>query len=364
MSDLPRVLKVYDVIRTAHLERTHESARTTILYREHRYDFDTALAAARDVRRAGVWRTWLWTLRNDVGIIEVSEPLMVRSAPRSLAAIHGNRMRARLRGQRPARVVAYAIENKDPRETVRAYPVRTRIRWRGRAALVPLVWRRTDRVAFGTRASMELYERWFAPSSTPSRRLVEALPAARRDAETGPRPRRLLFVGDLSVRKGFQLLADAWPAVRAALEDATLEVMGKGALEPVARALADGDARVTLTVDPSRDAIFEAMGEAKVLALPSQPTPIWREQVGLPIVEALSMGCFVVTTTETGLAAWLHEHGHGVVPPHDAAALTHALVDGLQQRVEASQLLAALPETDGRAEAELWLHAGVEASER
>ena len=110
------------------------------------------------------------------------------------------------------------------------------------------------------------------------------------------------------------MLAAAWPLVVAeARPDATLTLLGKGALEQEARALSVAEPSVAVEVDPSRPRIHSVLDEARVLVLPSQPRPDWREQVGLPIVEGLAAGCPVVTTTETGIAGWLDEHGHGRV---------------------------------------------------
>lgn len=364
VSGAPRVLKVYDVVRTAHLERAAASG-STILYRTNRYDFDAALAASLDVHRAGSWGTWRWALAHDVDIIEVGEPLMVRTAARSVAAIIGNRIRAVLRARTPARAVSYAIENKDPRQTVRSYPARSRIRWHLSALLVPVLWRSLDRVAFGSRGAQRLYEAWFASARRwPVTRLFEAVPAPAVEVDGSLRTHSVVFLGDLSERKGFQLLVEAWPAVRDAVPDATLLVMGKGRLESTARALADADPRVEVVVDPPRAEIFRALGRSKVVALPSQPTPIWREQVGLPIVEGLSMGCLVVTTTETGLSDWLVQHGHHVVPPADLAGLTEALVAALHDTTTPAEVVASLPAQDGRAAAEAWLWARAEAGER
>ncbi|MFP3393480.1 glycosyltransferase family 4 protein, partial [Brevibacillus sp. SIMBA_076] len=118
------------------------------------------------------------------------------------------------------------------------------------------------------------------------------------------------FLGAFEERKGLPLLLAAWPLVRERRPDARLLVMGKGALEVLAREAVAIDASIELLVDPSRDTISGALAGAKALVLPSQRRPRWREQVGLPIVEGLAAGCVVVTTSETGLADWLTEEGH------------------------------------------------------
>jgi glycosyltransferase involved in cell wall biosynthesis len=88
--------------------------------------------------------------------------------------------------------------------------------------------------------------------------------------------------------------------------------------------------------------------------LPSQPSATWREQVGLPIVEGLSYGCTIVTTTETGLAGWLSEHGHRVVAADaDDGELAAAVAAALLNPVE--DVVASLPDHDGRLAADAWM---------
>lgn len=352
-----RALKVYDEVRTAHLERVADR-RTTILYRRRRYDFDERLARSRDVQQAGVLRTLRWALRHPVDVIEVAEPFVLGAAPRSLAAIAGNRLRAAFgRGPR-ARVVAYAIESLHPDDVSPRLPGRTRLKRRGQSMLVPLVWRSLDRLVLGTEVAQSVYRRSFR-SRWPKHQLIPALPVSRlTGANERDRGRSLVFLGDLSERKGFPQLLDAWPDVRARVPGARLSILGRGAGEPAAVALAAADEAVTVTIDPPRETIFAALGASKVLVLPSQRTPRWREQVGLPIVEGLSLGCAIVTTTETGIADWLAAHGHGVVAPRDADALRDAIVAALEGARSPADIAAQLPSVDGRAAAEAWLFEG------
>jgi glycosyltransferase involved in cell wall biosynthesis len=102
--------------------------------------------------------------------------------------------------------------------------------------------------------------------------------------------------------------------------------------------------------------VHRALRRAAVLVLLSQPTPTWREQVGLPLVEGLAHGCTVVTTAETGLADWLAAHGHTVLAPDAApATVVAAVVEALAAGRPAASVLADLPDDDGRQAAEAWL---------
>ena len=116
---------------------------------------------------------------------------------------------------------------------------------------------------------------------------------------------------------------------------------------------------VELVVDPPRVEIHRALRQASLVVLLSQRGARWREQVGLPIVEALAHGCQVLTTDETGLAQWLTDHGHQVVDgSSDSFAVAQAMVEGIGSGRERASVLADLPSVDGRSSADAWLHAG------
>ncbi len=353
-----RHVQLYDVARTAHFERALRSgARTTILFEVRRYDFDEELAAAVGARRAGIWGAFQYALRHDIDVLEIAEPLVARAAPRSLAAIAGTRIRGLFRRRR-ATVVAYAIENKDPWDGNATLPPHARLRLRMQLALTPAVWRRIDRIAYGTSQSAELYRRRFPDGRRehrPEEAVIPALPVAEKvsDAPRGP---VVTFLGELSERKGYDRVREAWPFVLGSHPGARLVLIGKGAGADDAVAFAEVTASVTTLIDPPRDRLFAELHASKVLVLPSQPRPRWREQVGLPIVEGLGRGCLIVTTSETGLAEWLRDHGHQVVsPPDDTAALAAALSRALDDPRTPSQVVADLPPVDGRAEAERWM---------
>jgi glycosyltransferase involved in cell wall biosynthesis len=182
--------------------------------------------------------------------------------------------------------------------------------------------------------------------------LPVACPCAQGDAQRRP---RVVFLGAFAARKGFPLLAEAWPLVLADQPDAELVVVGKGELEPLAHELG-ALSSVRVVVDPPRDAIHEELRQARVLALPSQRAGRWREQVGLPIVEGLAHGCTVVTTDETGLADWLVETGHRVLhAPTSVEDLAGSIAAALRENRSAADVSATLPLTDGRLEADAWM---------
>ena len=235
-----RHVQLYDVARTAHFERALRSGvRTTILFEIRRYDFDERLAAAVGARRAGIWGAFWYALRHDIDVLETAEPLVARASSRTLAAIFGARLRHRLgRGPR-AQIVAYAIENKNPWDGNRTLPVQARVKLRAQLALVPAVWRRLDRIAYGTSQSADLYARTFDHSRRhPVAETIPALPVAESGVgDDVARAPVVTFLGEFSQRKGFDLVCQTWAQVAERHPDAQLVLMGKGAGVPEAERL-------------------------------------------------------------------------------------------------------------------------------
>lgn len=350
-------VRLYDSVRSAHLERAAELPAATILYGHQRYDFDESLAASLDLVQARGWRAAAFLVSHPTEVLEINEPLMLSSARPTATALLGLAL-GRLRGHARAQVVTYAIENLDPARLPRPARRRHRLARRLDLTLASWIWRRVDRVAYGTAQSRDLYEAKLSRGSRIRQSiLIPALPRAEIDpvAVAAKHPAQVVFVGAFVERKGFPLLARAWPMVLEEVPDAQLRLAGKGALLPLAQATATLPG-VDLHVDPPRATIRQLLGGSQILVLPSQQHPRWREQVGLPIVEGLSYGCTIVTTTETGLAPWLSDHGHHVLRPSATAAeLAGTLVAALRQPLDAHDVLASLPAQDGRTAADAWM---------
>lgn len=341
--------RLYETVRTAHLERAHLLEPAAIVYRWRRYDFDQAAAPGLQLIQASAVRAAALLVRSRVRILEINEPLQVSSMPATalaLAALTASRIAGRPR----TTVVTYAIENADP-GAVRLPRRRSRVRRVLELALARRVWARVDRIAFGTDAARETYARALPPHRRPlAAELVPALPAPLPDAARATKePGTVVYLGALVDRKGFPLVVEAWASVRAARPAARLVILGTGRHEELARTLAAEDPSVTFVRDPTRDVIRDTLLRSKVLTLPSQPQDDWREQVGLPIVEGLAAGCVIVTTTETGVAGWLSVHGHiTLAAPTRPQELADALVSALDDPRSASDVVAALPAADGR----------------
>ena len=348
------VVRYYQTLRSAHLERAHRTGGASVVFVERRADFDVTLTAGLDlVRLRSPFAALRLMIASGAHTVEINEPLMLPGQRRTLVVAGGLRAWSRLTGRR-VRIVSYAIENRNPF----AAPVRglrTRTRRAVQRVACRTIARSVDRLAFGTSAAQELYRATLGRQLRSARlRLVPAIPAAC-DCPAGSRlVGRVLFVGALERRKGLPQLLDAWPTVTRLNPEATLTLVGTGESSR-AESLAGSDANVRLVKGPTRAEIHAAYRAASVVVLLSQPAEHWREQIGLPIVEGLAHGCRVVASTETGLASWLVEHGHVVLAPDvDAERLGRAILGALDAGRSTTDA-TPLPSRDGRLVADDWL---------
>ena len=342
--------RLYQSLRTAHLERAHQLPRARLIYAGTRYDFDEALAEGLDLVDGRGARAAIELVRRPPDSLEINEPLMLESALWTLATVTALRVRTLGRRQRVA-LVTYAIENRDPRGDVLAPKLRTRVRRAAELFAARVLARQVERIAYGTAAAQRLYEDFGTPPGVG--RLVWALPA-HKEARSSSGP-VAVFASAFSLRKGIDTLLQSWPAVVRALPDARLVLIGSGAELPRVLSTAGEDATLRVLLNPPRSEVLEQIQASRVVVLPSRPTPDWREQVGLPIVEGLAYGRTIVTTPETGLADWLAEHGHQLVPPDDPVALAAAMIAALSHPLDVREVTATLPAVDGRVAADAWM---------
>jgi glycosyltransferase involved in cell wall biosynthesis len=134
--------------------------------------------------------------------------------------------------------------------------------------------------------------------------------------------------------------------------------MGKAGEIETVRDFASARPEVTLIEDPTRSVIFGELNRSRALILFSQPSGIWKEQVGLPIVEALSYGCEIISSDETGIEGWLREHGHRVLPwSSTSESIAAAALAALESDRTVGEILSDLPDRDGRLGADDFLFA-------
>ena len=139
---------------------------------------------------------------------------------------------------------------------------------------------------------------------------------------------------------------------------AQLAVVGGGRMSDEVDAWARNNptTRTFRGVIPRTD-VLALLRRTSVLVVPSQRYGRWREQIGESIQEALSEGCTVVTTDETGIAPWLAGRGHSVIPAASTSSkLPRALADALTTPLPVDAVLDSLPDIDGRLLSDGWLH--------
>lgn len=130
---------------------------------------------------------------------------------------------------------------------------------------------------------------------------------------------RILFVGQLSVRKGLHVLLEAFR--KADLRNATLVLVG--AEQPETRSLLSrsGVASVEITGPLGQPDIVSQMSRASVFVLPSI-----EDGFGLVMAEAMACGCPVIASENTGAVDLFSNGEEGViVPVGDADALAESL---------------------------------------
>ncbi len=130
-------------------------------------------------------------------------------------------------------------------------------------------------------------------------------------------------VARLEPEKGHPTLLEAWPAIVRAVPDVYLLIVGEGsrrdALEAQARELRVAH-RVVFT--GRRDDVPAVTAALDVAVLPS-----YREAQGLTILEAMALSRPVVASNVGGIPEMVEDGVTGIlVPPHDAEALTTAIV--------------------------------------
>lgn len=346
-------------LRSVHIERYFNGVPADLFYFKRNFDLSGRKVPGQ-IEQTGtlsiIRRLW----KHDGLTLEVPEPLWMREMPRTFLMAATWKLAGRRRGRR-RRVVAYCMENNDLATLLggrRSLPGPTvaMARWVLRRLIRGLV----DDLAFASRTAMEGYESILGRDHRVGLRLFPELPAA---VPTPPASsgRSAVFVGALEARKGVPLLMRAWPRVEERLPDAVLDIYGGGLLEVAVRAwCAERPDQRRFHGLVERGRTVSEMAQNVALVAPSVPEGRWREQIGLPIKEAIAAGLTVVTTDQTGLAAWLSANGHHVVATQDDETMTSVLGDeivgALTRPLDRVAVRASLPSSDTRLEAEAWLH--------
>ena len=143
-------------------------------------------------------------------------------------------------------------------------------------------------------------------------------------------PLRVLFVGQMTQRKGLRYLLEAWR--RLALPDAELVLAGRGPADRELLARYDGLFRAETGVSAGR--LRELYRTSHLFCMPSLA-----EGFGLVYLEALACGTPVIGTPNTGAADLLRDgRGGFLVPIRDAEALAERLLWCHGHRAELAEM--------------------------
>ena len=147
-------------------------------------------------------------------------------------------------------------------------------------------------------------------------------------------------VARLEPEKGHPTLLEAWPAVRAAVPNAHLLIVGEGSQRDLLEAqasslgLLDGRFHAAPRVNDAPSVIFTGRRDdvpAVTAALDVAVLPSYREAQGLSILEAMALSRPVVASAVGGIPEMIDDGRTGLlVPPRDAGALAAAIVRLLQ----------------------------------
>lgn len=355
-------VRVFPVVRASHLEDLDRAAPRPTLHFKRSFDLATSETPAH-VTQGSTLRLLCMVARSDATTIELWEPWWARFSARwllfAVVAKYGRPSKTRNKT-----VGFYAIENNPP-EVALFGTSASGPGWVARSLRVAtwgfakLVARLTDRIAFGSEGSRHAYERYVDLARVDSTVIPQlARPTSNIRSAVEAKPGSALFVGALERRKGLIPLMGAWESVEREHPEASLTLFGDGPLASEVQGWAARNPSQREFVGlSSRQMVQRAMMVNSVLVAPSIPDGRWREQIGLPIQEALSHGMTVVTSDETGLAKWLDVHKHSVLRA-DATpeVLANAILAALRSPLPRCEVQNALPDTDGRSRADGWLH--------
>lgn len=355
----PRVLRVWDVLRTQQLEFAYRLTPGLLLYRRQSYDFDPSAVDPAQVQHSSTLRTGWKILTGRYDVLELIEPGQLPAWPQILVNVTAYRVNRAVRRGHPMSVL-YAIDNLNVRDD---FIARVRLPRSIAGPVFDVIYRYllgpVDRIVYGTTGAKENYARLAGRTATRiESTLINELDEP---CNCGPLDEKdehlLLFVGAFDERKGIRLLMQVWPHVAVARPDIRFVIVGKGALAGEVEQWARDRPDVDYQPDPPRAQVHAWYRRARVVVLLSQPTLSFREQVGLPITEGLSHGCLICATSQTGVADWLREHGHLVVEHDDAAAhIAEQLVKVFAASMRPADVLADLPTTTTRIQADRWLY--------
>jgi glycosyltransferase involved in cell wall biosynthesis len=145
-----------------------------------------------------------------------------------------------------------------------------------------------------------------------------------------PKDPTILFLANISMRKGIFTLLEAFDRVAKQMPPARLIIAGDGPSLPAVRQHVEASGyrdRVEFLGRVGRGDVAEVVGRCSVYCLPSRGEPF-----GITAIEAMACGKPLVVTSAGGLGYIVSDDGGRRVPVDDAGALAAALIEVLQNR--------------------------------
>lgn len=353
-----RSMRIVPELRAAHIRRHRDGTPADLLYLGENYDL-AGTDLADGIHRVTLARALRALWRTDATVLEVPEPLWMRFLPKQMLLTLWFRLGGRLRRRR-REVCIYAMENNDLTTLVTGRQGGSQLLTAVVGAIVGGYMAVTvDRICYASEDARRTYHDLPFVARVEYRVIAE-LPSVTESAGA-PTPRSAVFVGALERRKGVVELMQAWQCVESLVPGAQLTMIGPG---PLSSLVSEWAARSPSTRHYAgrltHAAVADAIASRQVLVCPSVPDGRWKEQIALPIKEALARGLSVVTTRQTGLAPWLEQRGHEVVELDAAqpfqARLARAIARSLWSPLDPDEVRGSLPQLDGRLAADAWLH--------
>ena len=162
-----------------------------------------------------------------------------------------------------------------------------------------------------------------AASAVPSKDAIRIIPNGvdTGSFSTGPKtPASVVFLGRDEPRKGLDVLLEAWPAVRKAVPEAVLTIVGAERDDEIPG--------VTWLGRVTEEEKRRALASAEVFVAPNTGG----ESFGIILVEAMSSGCVVVASALPAFTRVLAGSGE-LVQPRDPAGLSSRIIDVLDDPV-------------------------------
>lgn len=351
MMNHEKLIRIVPELRNYHVRNDNLNPGATTLYFKKKYDL--SVATPDHFRQVSPWRAAIIAANPGYTRLMIWEPLWVRMLSWHIIITivwHASTLRRRPVG-------SYAMENNDlaslmggsrrvPGFLVEFFAII--LGWYMRFAY--------DSMVYASEGSKSAYHRIPGVRHISNTTILN-LPARRSEAPPSPYRLAVIMLARMERRKGTKEIMLAWPEVETLFPDARLHLVGSGPEQSVmTKWAAERPAARIFHGALEHDDALRLVAKSEVLVLPSIREGRWREQIGLPIQEALAFGLTVVTTDETGLSSYLSRAGHRVVPAQAVTnSLAGAIIDALRNPLDRSSVASSLPSVDGRIASERWL---------